>query len=195
MAGCRRLRWLRDGYRQRAHTLVATANPTGDVAARLVLAADAFVTTKPDVVAGYPWFGAWSRDTMTSYEGLFRMLSAGRFDALSRSSSEVVQEFAARGKDLPGVVIEKHLLLHYPMPAYFWFPNTEDGHRRAERVRIGLIEMIEDGTLQGLFDQEFAPLIKRLDMDHRLVLELSNPLLGDNDPLGDSSLWYKPGGH
>ena len=25
----------------------------------------------PDVVAGYPWFGAWSRDTMISYEGLF----------------------------------------------------------------------------------------------------------------------------
>ncbi|MEK8110227.1 amylo-alpha-1,6-glucosidase [Micromonospora sp. M12] len=22
-----------------------------------------------DVVAGYPWFGAWSRDTMISYEG------------------------------------------------------------------------------------------------------------------------------
>ena len=129
----------------------------------------------------------------TAYEGLFRMLSAGRFDALSRSSSEVIQEFELRGKDLPGVVIEKHLLLHYPMPAYFWFPNTEDGHRRAERVRVGLTEMIGDGTLRGLFDQEFAGLIKRLDMDHRLVLELSNPLLGDKDPLDDSSLWYKPG--
>ena len=30
----------------------------------------------PDVVAGYPWFGAWSRDTMPSYEGLF--LATGR---------------------------------------------------------------------------------------------------------------------
>lgn len=131
----------------------------------------------------------------TSYEGLFKMLGAGRFDALSRSSSEVIQEFDVRGKDLPGVAIEKHLLLHYPMPAYFWFPNTEDGRRRAERVRIGLVEMMRDGTLQALFDQEFGPLIKRLDMDHRLVLELSNPLLGDNDPLTDSSLWYRPGAH
>jgi predicted glycogen debranching enzyme len=32
----------------------------------------------PDVVAGYPWFGSWSRDTMTSYEGLF--LETGRHD-------------------------------------------------------------------------------------------------------------------
>jgi hypothetical protein len=131
----------------------------------------------------------------TSYEGLFKMLEAGRFDALSRSASEVIQELELRGKDLPGVVIEKHLLLHYPMPAYFWFPNTEDGRRRAERVRIGLTEMIGDGTLQSLFDEEFAPLIKRLDLDHRVVIELSNPLLGDNDPLGDASLWYRPGVH
>ncbi|MGH3570340.1 MAG: glycogen debranching enzyme N-terminal domain-containing protein [Pseudonocardiaceae bacterium] len=64
--------------RERARTLVATAGPTDEVAARLVLAADAFVTTAPDVVAGYPWFGAWSRDTMTSYEGLF--LATGRVD-------------------------------------------------------------------------------------------------------------------
>jgi predicted glycogen debranching enzyme len=50
-------------------------------ASPLALAADAFVVrtaTGPDVVAGYPWFGAWSRDTMTSYEGLF--LATGRFD-------------------------------------------------------------------------------------------------------------------
>ena len=25
----------------------------------------------PTAVAGYPWFGEWSRDLMTSYEGLF----------------------------------------------------------------------------------------------------------------------------
>jgi len=129
----------------------------------------------------------------TSYEGLFKMLGAGRFDALSRSSSEVTQEFDLRRKDLPGVAIEEHLLLHYPMPAYFWFPNTDDGRHRAERVREGLTQMLRDGTLQALFDEEFGPLIKRLDLDHRLVIELANPLLGDNEPLDDPSLWYKPG--
>ena len=34
--------------------------------------------TGPTAVAGYPWFGEWSRDTMTSYEGLF--LATGRAD-------------------------------------------------------------------------------------------------------------------
>ncbi|MDI6102489.1 amylo-alpha-1,6-glucosidase [Actinoplanes sp. NEAU-A12] len=60
--------------RLRNRAVVAAAAPADDIQATLALAADAFVVhtvNGPDVVAGYPWFGAWSRDTMTSYEGLF----------------------------------------------------------------------------------------------------------------------------
>ncbi|WP_203786737.1 amylo-alpha-1,6-glucosidase [Paractinoplanes rishiriensis] len=65
--------------RARNRAIVAAAKPADDAQATLALAADAFVirtSTGTDVVAGYPWFGAWSRDTMLSYEGLF--LSTGR---------------------------------------------------------------------------------------------------------------------
>ncbi|WP_428964723.1 amylo-alpha-1,6-glucosidase [Micromonospora fluostatini] len=66
--------------RQRNRRVVAAAKPVDDVEATLALAADAFVVRTAaapvDVVAGYPWFGAWSRDTMISYEGLF--LCTGR---------------------------------------------------------------------------------------------------------------------
>ncbi len=128
----------------------------------------------------------------TSYEGLFKMLVAGRFDAFNRSSSEVLQELALRQKDLPGIGVEKHLLLHYPMPAYFWFPNNEDGRKRAERVRVGLTEMLKDGSFQAMFDEEYSNLIKKLDLDHRLVLEMPNPLLAGDDPFDDPTLWYHP---
>ncbi|SCG15435.1 glycogen debranching enzyme, putative [Micromonospora echinofusca] len=60
--------------RARNRRVVAAAKPADAVEATLTLAADAVVVdtaTGPDVVAGYPWFGAWSRDTMISYEGLF----------------------------------------------------------------------------------------------------------------------------
>lgn len=70
-----------DGARERNRAVVAAARPADAVDATLALAADAFIVrtaTGPDVVAGYPWFGAWSRDTMTSYEGLF--LCTGRAD-------------------------------------------------------------------------------------------------------------------
>jgi predicted glycogen debranching enzyme len=65
-----------DRARARARTLSAAAHD--EVDARLLLAADQFVVGGPTVVAGYPWFGDWSRDTMTSYEGLF--LETGRIE-------------------------------------------------------------------------------------------------------------------
>lgn len=64
--------------RQRARGLVAKAEPAGGTDAALVLAADQLIVAGPAVVAGYPWFGEWSRDTMTSYEGL--LLATGRVD-------------------------------------------------------------------------------------------------------------------
>jgi predicted glycogen debranching enzyme len=62
--------------RDRAAELTLGAADETDAALRL--AADTFVIRGPDVVAGYPWFGAWSRDTMISFDGLF--LATGRFE-------------------------------------------------------------------------------------------------------------------
>ncbi|WP_432827924.1 amylo-alpha-1,6-glucosidase [Dactylosporangium sp. CA-092794] len=68
--------------RARERNRALTHDAADAVDGALVLAADAFVVAgaggAPDVVAGYPWFGPWSRDTMTSYEGLF--LSTGWYD-------------------------------------------------------------------------------------------------------------------
>ncbi|MBQ1073352.1 glycogen debranching enzyme family protein [Micromonospora sp. C31] len=78
--------------RERNRRVVAAAKPADAVEATLTLAADAFVVdtaTGPDVVAGYPWFGAWSRDTMISYEGLF--LCTGR----AAEGRELLRAYAA----------------------------------------------------------------------------------------------------
>lgn len=66
------------GARARAAEVVRLAGPDDDLDATLALAADHFVVDGPTVVAGYPWFGDWSRDTMTAYEGLF--LETGRWE-------------------------------------------------------------------------------------------------------------------
>ena len=61
-----------------------------------MLAADQFAITtggRPTAVAGYPWFGEWSRDLMTSYEGLY--LATGRHDEgreVLRTSAATVSE-------------------------------------------------------------------------------------------------------
>jgi predicted glycogen debranching enzyme len=65
--------------RSRFDTVSSTAGATTDAERVLAHAADQHVvhtSSGPTVVAGYPWFGEWSRDTFLSYEGLF--LATGR---------------------------------------------------------------------------------------------------------------------
>jgi predicted glycogen debranching enzyme len=80
--------------RKRARAVVAAAKPTDAVDATLALAADAFIVRGPDVVAGYPWFGPWARDTMISYEGLF--LHTGR---AAEGAALLRRHVAAAGAD------------------------------------------------------------------------------------------------
>jgi predicted glycogen debranching enzyme len=58
----------------------------GPVAGRLALAADQFIVGRGEggetVIAGYPWFEDWGRDTMISLPGL--TLTTGRFDTARR---------------------------------------------------------------------------------------------------------------
>jgi predicted glycogen debranching enzyme len=63
---------------------------------QLLLAADSFIFARPlhevpegeSVIAGYPWFGDWGRDTMIALPGL--TLATGRYDTARR----VLQTFA-----------------------------------------------------------------------------------------------------
>ena len=80
---------------------VADSDPIGQ---QLVLAADQFVISSdggPGAVAGYPWFGEWSRDLMISYEGLF--LATGRWDegraCLRRAAATVSEGMLANTAD------------------------------------------------------------------------------------------------
>lgn len=69
---------------------------------QLVLAADSFIFGRPlpshpageSVIAGYPWFGDWGRDTMIAFPGL--TLATGRFEN-ARWILETFAEFIDQG--------------------------------------------------------------------------------------------------
>ncbi|MGH2591910.1 MAG: amylo-alpha-1,6-glucosidase, partial [Anaerolineae bacterium] len=73
-----------------------------DWAQRLTLAADQFIVDRPTrdepdgrtIIAGYPWFGDWGRDTMISLPGL--TLATGRPD-VARSILRTFANFVDRG--------------------------------------------------------------------------------------------------
>jgi predicted glycogen debranching enzyme len=102
------------------------ARPADDEERMLTLAADQFVVTTPSgptVVAGYPWFGDWSRDTMTSYEGLF--LRTNRWDEgrtlLLRAADGLSEGMLANTADAGG-------LEYNTVDAAMWFFHAVGRH-------------------------------------------------------------------
>ena len=58
---------------ERRENLIKTANAKDDFAKQLALAADQFIVSRGNgktVIAGYPWFSDWGRDTMIALNGL-----------------------------------------------------------------------------------------------------------------------------
>jgi predicted glycogen debranching enzyme len=92
----------------------------------LAVAADSFVVAGshgPDVVAGYPWFGTWSRDTMTSYEGLF--LTSGRAD----EGAALLRAYAATlSEGMLANTADTGQTEHNTVDATLWFLHAIDRH-------------------------------------------------------------------
>jgi predicted glycogen debranching enzyme len=113
--------------RARARNRALTHDAADDVDRALVLAADAFVVAgaqgAPDVVAGYPWFGTWSRDTMISYEGLF--LATGWYD----EGRELLRAYAATlSEGMLANTADTGQTEHNTVDATLWFLHAIERH-------------------------------------------------------------------
>lgn len=130
--------------------------------------------------------------TGDDFEGLYQMLARKRFDAFPRGISEIAPELRLRGASYPELQIEKTLLLYYPLPLYFWFSHDAKGEALAKRLEEGMWGMIIDGSYDSLLWRRLRPDLEGLDMAHRRVLVLNNPLVPPQTPLNDSRLWVSP---
>ena len=112
--------------RARAAELADLAGATDEVDRVLARAVDQFIVqtpTGPTAVAGYPWFGEWSRDLFTSYEGLF--LCTGRTDegreVLMRAAATVSEGMLANTADVG-------TLEYNTIDATLWFVHALHRH-------------------------------------------------------------------
>lgn len=128
-------------------------------------------------------------DTSDQYEGLFKMLAFGRIDYFPRSLIEITAERDSHA-DL-GLAIEPKLLIRYPTAFYFFVSRKRP--QLAADLERGLRRAVADGKLQALFHRHFDATLKTLDVAHRTVIELTNPLLPPDSPLDQLGLWYHPG--
>jgi predicted glycogen debranching enzyme len=124
---------------------------------RLTLAADQFVVARPRVgdpdgltiIAGYPWFGDWGRDTMIALAGL--TLTTGRPDIAAR----ILRTFAAfvdRGM-IPNRFPDKGETLEYnTVDATLWYFEALRACHAATR---------DDGLLRDL-----VPVLEQIVEEH-----------------------------
>ena len=131
--------------RSRAAGVCRSAGATGRTDRLLALAADRHVVAGPTVVAGYPWFGDWSRDTMTSYDGLF--LSTGRAtegrSLLAAAAATLSEGMLANTADVGGT-------RYNTVDGTLWFVNALHRHVTVSGdldLAAGL-----SGALRGILD-------------------------------------------
>ena len=62
----------------------------------------------------------------------------------------------------------------------------------ADRVREGMLKMIDDGTYNRIFFAYQGYKIARLHLKNRRIFKIDNPNLGPETPFADKRLWFDP---
>jgi len=124
------------------------------------------------------------------YEDLFRMVANDRFDLFPRGVGEAFREFAVHHAGAGNLAVERHLLLYYPWPYYF-FCNRKDA-ALAGRIERGLKRMREDGSFDRIFWKYNRGAIEEARMSERRLIRIPNPLLPAATPLDDAWMWFDP---
>ncbi|MEZ7196626.1 hypothetical protein [Pseudodesulfovibrio karagichevae] len=126
----------------------------------------------------------------TSYEGLFSMLAARRFDYIPSSLSDCYREASTRTVKNPDLRVEPTLALYIPCPQFFYVSPAFPG--LADRIRRGMAILDGNGTLDRMFHDNFDETIRRADLNHRRIIRIDNPNLPDGIPPEDPVLHIRP---
>lgn len=108
------------GENVRFEKICKIANAKSDLERELVIAADNFIIEKNNaktIIAGYPWFGDWGRDTFISLEGL--TLETNRF----KDAKEIINSFKNYIKDglVPNLISEDGAESYNSVDASLWY--------------------------------------------------------------------------
>lgn len=112
-----------------------------------------------------------------TFEALFEMLAAKRFECLPLGADEVMYTWRDQKTKFPFLAVEPNLLIYYDYPIYLHvskqFPVL------AQRVELGLKKMQRSGAFDRLFKQHHAADIALLHLNQRKIFCLKSPYLAE----------------
>lgn len=109
-----------------------------------------------------------------NYDGIFLMVIGGRVDFFCRGANEILGEIE-QFSNLKELTFDEQFLLVYPLPRFFYL-NARNKLAK-ERIELGLRRAYADGSLQELWKIHFLPSLDVVNLSHRNVIYLENPLL------------------
>ncbi len=133
---------------KRRARIVAASGAKNEVIQQLVLAADQFIVRRGEghtVIAGYPWFSDWGRDTMIALQGL--TLTTRRYDA----AKSILTEFSRHISDgmLPNRFPDEGEVPDYnTVDATLWYFEAI----RAYIAETGDLELVRGDLFEKLVD-------------------------------------------
>jgi len=112
------------------------------------------------------------------YSALFKMTAAHRFDLFCRGLNEIKEEYDRWGT-IEGLGYDRHLLIYYPMPIFFY---TNSSNKEAiARVNKGLRKAYADGSLMALWREKHQASLDFAALKKRKLFRLENPFVKSID--------------
>ena len=118
------------------------------------------------------------------YNNVFGLLKADRFDWAPRSVNEIWAEAARH----PELAVDPYVVVRYPTADYFFVNRNNSA--LADEIRRGLEAALSDGSFEKLFYAYYGTQIRQARLDKRVLINLPNPLLPPQTPLGRKELWF-----
>lgn len=111
---------------------------------------------------------------VATYEGLFKMVSAGRVDLFCRGANEIFDEYNTF-KYLQGLAVDESFAIVYPLPRFYYISS----HNLLAKARIeeGLQIAYHDGSLMQLWSTHYADSLSFAHLKQRRIFRIQNPLI------------------
>ncbi|WP_152625363.1 hypothetical protein [Cellvibrio sp. OA-2007] len=110
-----------------------------------------------------------------SFEGLFDMLAAKRYQCLPLGADEVMYSWRDKKNKYPFLAVEPNILIYYDYPIYLYI--SKQFPQLAQRVELGLQKLQRSGEFDQLFKQHHAADIAQLHLSQRKIFCLKSPYL------------------